>query len=126
MRSYAPVDGADAGQTFVATHSLQQQPVSDLPGEHGGVDVFQMQDRLHNSRCGNFGLGSSNHSWANASCLVVPGFRILLSVRTVSVLPNVLPYSVGIRWKKAQSTTIELKKILINHMVLSSLELIHT
>lgn len=93
MRSSVPVDGADAGHTFTVTHSLQQQPVSDLPSEHGGVGVFQMQDHLHNSGRGHFGLGASNHSRSDASCLIVPGFTILIC--------QCLPDSVGIKWEKS-------------------------
>lgn len=51
-----PVDGADAGHTVPVTHPLQQQPVLDLPGEQGGVAVFQVEDRSHNRWGGNFGL----------------------------------------------------------------------
>lgn len=87
MKSPVPVNGADAWHAFVVTHTLQQQPVSDLPGEHGGVSVFQVQDSFHNSGCGHFGLGASNHSWSDASCLIVPGLTIRISVRRVSGLP---------------------------------------
>lgn len=71
-----PVDGADAGHTFPVAHLLQQQSVSDLPGEHGGVAAFQMQDRLHNGRCGYFGFRAPDHSWSDASCLIVPDLTI--------------------------------------------------
>lgn len=77
-RSSIPVDGADAGQAVVLTHSLQQQPVSDLPGKHGGVGVFQMQDGLHDSGSGHFGLRASNHSWSDAPRLIVPESTVLI------------------------------------------------
>lgn len=75
-RPCVPVDGADAGHTFPVAHLLQQQSVSDLPGEHGGVAAFQMQDRLHNSRCGYFGFRAPDHSWSDAPSLVVPDLTI--------------------------------------------------
>lgn len=67
-----PVDGADAGHAHVITHSLQQQPVSYLPGEHGGVGVFQMQYRLHHSGYSHFRFRASNHPWSDTPCLIVP------------------------------------------------------
>lgn len=76
----APVDGADAGHTFPVAHLIQQQSVSDLPGEHGWIAAFQMQDRLHHGRCAYFGFGASDHSWSDAPCLVVPEFTILIAV----------------------------------------------
>lgn len=77
MRSSVPIDGADAGHTVVVAHSLQEQPVSDLPGEHGGVGVFQIQDHLHNSGSGHFGLRASNQSWSDAPCFIVPESTML-------------------------------------------------
>lgn len=68
-----PVDGADAGHTFVVAYALQEQPVSDLPGKKRGVGVFQMQNHLNHFGCGNLGLGSTNYPWPDASCLIVPG-----------------------------------------------------
>lgn len=80
LRSSVPVDGADAGHTVLVTDSIQQQPVSDLPGEHGGVGVFQIQDGLHNSGSGHFGLRASDHAWSDASCIIVPASTMLISV----------------------------------------------
>lgn len=87
--SSLPVDGADAGHAVMVTHLLQQQPVSDLPGEYVGVGVFQVQDHLHNSGSGHFGLRASNQSWSDASCLIVPEFTILISLRKDNILPEV-------------------------------------
>lgn len=56
MWSSVPIDGADTGHTVIAAHLLQEQTVSDLPGEHGGMGVLQIQDHLHNSGSGHFGL----------------------------------------------------------------------
>lgn len=72
-----PVDGADAGHAVMVAHSLQQQLVSDLPGEHAGVGVFQTHDHLHNAGSGHFGLRASNQSWSNAACLIVPKLTIM-------------------------------------------------
>lgn len=67
----APVYGADAGDVFGLTHSLQQQPVSDLSGKHAGTDVFQVQDGLHDSGSCYFGFGAPHYCWSDASCLIV-------------------------------------------------------
>lgn len=66
-----PVYGADAGHVFVVTHSLQQQPVSDLSGKHARIDAFQVQDGLHDSGSRYFGFGASHYCWSDASCLIV-------------------------------------------------------
>lgn len=119
MRSSVPVDGADAGHAVVVTHSLQQQPVSDLPGEHGGVGVFQMQDSLYNSGSGHFGLRASNHSWYDASCLIVPEFTVLISaiyIGSINIDADVI--HVYMSWNKVRNSTepLESKK---NHTVLT-------
>lgn len=111
LRSSVPVDGADAGCAVLVTHSLQQQPVSDLPGEHGGVGVFQIQDRLHNSGGGHFGLRASDHSWSDASCLIVPASTMLTSVSFTWLL------------YKLEYSQVKLFKDREHHMVLRSIHI---
>lgn len=76
----APVYGADAGDVFTVAHLLQQQPISDLSGEHAGVDVFQLEDALHHFGSCYFGFGTSHHCWSNTACLIVPECTILISI----------------------------------------------
>lgn len=83
-----PVDGTDAGHTVLVTHLLQQQPVSDLPGEHGGVVVFQLEDLLHNSGSGHFGLRAPDQSGSDASCLIVPEQTMSISISWANILPE--------------------------------------
>lgn len=83
-----PVDGADAGHTVLVTHLLQQQPVSDLPGKHGGVVVFQLEDLLHNLGSGHFGLRAPDQSGSDASCLIVPEQTMSISISWASILPE--------------------------------------
>lgn len=83
-----PVDGADAGHTVLVTHLLQQQPVSDLPGEHGGVVVFQLEDLLHNLGSGHFGLRAPDQPGSDASCLIVPEQTMSISISWANILPE--------------------------------------
>lgn len=88
MWGHIPVDGADAGHTVLVTHLLQHQPVSDLPGEHGGIVVFQLEDLLHNSGSGHFGFRAPNQSRSDASCLIIPEETMSISIRWVNILPE--------------------------------------
>lgn len=81
-----PVDGADAGHTVLVTHLLQQQPVSDLPSEHGGVVVFQLEDLLDNLGSGHFGLRAPDQSGSDASCLIVPEHTMSISISWANIL----------------------------------------
>lgn len=83
-----PIDGADAGHTVLVTHLLQQQPVSNLPGEHGGVVVFQLEDLLHNLGSGHFGLRAPDQSGSDASCLIVPEQTMSISISWANILPE--------------------------------------
>lgn len=80
-KACVPVDGADAGHTFLVAHLLQQKSISDLPGEHGRVVVFQLQDRLDNFRRGHFGFWATDYTWCDAPGLVVPESTILSKMR---------------------------------------------
>merc|ERR1712130_279544 len=52
--SYYPVDTGDTWNTVLITNSLCQQPISNLPGKHGGILLLVFAYGIHNMRCGNF------------------------------------------------------------------------
>lgn len=66
-----PVYGADAGHRVAVTHSLSQKPVSDLPGEHGGILPLVLCYLVHHFRRSHLRLRSTDHSRFYASCLIV-------------------------------------------------------
>ena len=68
----------------MVAHALQHQSVSDLPGEHGGVVVFQLQNPSHNSGSGHFGLRTTDQARSDASRLIVPEETKLISIRGVN------------------------------------------
>lgn len=67
-----PVNGAHAGHHVAVAHPLGQQPVSDLPGEHGGILPLVLSDLVHNLWGGHLGLGAADHARFDAARLVVP------------------------------------------------------
>lgn len=69
----SPVNGADAGHSVTVAHALGQQPVPDLPGEHGGVLPLVVCDFVHHLRGGHLGLGAANDARLDAASLIVTG-----------------------------------------------------
>lgn len=70
-----PVDGAHAGHCVAVTHSLGQEPVSDLPGKHGGVLPLVLGYLLHHLGCGYLGLGPTNDPRLDAASLIVSAWE---------------------------------------------------
>lgn len=68
----SPVYGGDAGDRVVVTDALRQQPVPDLPREHGGILSLIIRYFIHHFRRGHFGFGSSDNSRFNAARLIIP------------------------------------------------------
>lgn len=66
-----PVNGRDTGDGVVVADALRQQPVPDLPREHGRVLPLVVRDLLHNFRRGHFRFGAANHARFDAAGLVV-------------------------------------------------------
>lgn len=67
-----PVDGGDAGDGVVVADALGQEPVANLPGEHGGVLPFVLGDFIHHFRGSHLGLGATDHAGFDAPGLVIP------------------------------------------------------
>lgn len=67
----SPVDGADAGDAVVVTHSLGQEPVPDLPGKHGGILAFVIGDLVDHFGSSNLWFGSPDYPGADAARFVV-------------------------------------------------------
>lgn len=71
-QTVVPVDGADTGDAVVVTHSLSQEPVSDLPGKHGGVLAFVICDLVDHFGSSNLWFGSPDYPGANTARFIVP------------------------------------------------------
>ena len=68
---YLPIDGADAGDVVLRADALGEEPVADLPGEHGRVLPLVLRDGVHHVRRGHLGLAAADHPGAEG-----PGFVI--------------------------------------------------
>jgi hypothetical protein len=68
---YSPVDGADAGHVVLRADALGQQPVADLPREHGGVLTLVVGDGVDDGRRRHFGFASSYDAGLEAARLVI-------------------------------------------------------
>lgn len=68
---FSPVYGGDAGDGVIIADALRQQPVPDLPGEHGGILAFIVRYFIHNLRRGHFRFGSSDDSRLYAASLII-------------------------------------------------------
>ena len=67
-----PVDGADAGDVVLRADSLREQPVPDLPGEHGRVVLLVARDGVHDARRRHLRLGPADHARLEVARLVKP------------------------------------------------------
>ena len=65
------VDAGDAGHAVLGTHAVRDQPLPDLPGEHGRVLPLVLRDGVHHVRGGHLGLAAADHPGAEG-----PGFVI--------------------------------------------------
>lgn len=70
--SEVPVNGADAGDAVVVTHSLGQESVPYLPGKHGGVLAFVIGDLVDHFGCSNLWFGSPDDPRADTARFIVP------------------------------------------------------
>ena len=66
-----PVNGRDAGHGVVVADALRQQPVSDLPREHGRVLSLVICDLLHDLRRGHFGFRPSDDARFDAAGFII-------------------------------------------------------
>ena len=80
QRLVVPVDAGDAGDILLAADALGEQPVPDLPGEHGWVLLLVLGDRVHHHRRGHLRLRPPDHPSLEVTSLVESGgnkyFRI--------------------------------------------------
>ena len=66
-----PVDAGHAGDALLVADPLRQEPVPDLPGEHGGVLLLVLSDGVDNRRRGHLGLAATNHPGLEVPSLVI-------------------------------------------------------
>ena len=67
-----PVNGADWGRVVLAAHTLREEPVPDLPGEHGWVVLLVLGDGVHDVRGGHLGLAPADHAGLEVASFVEP------------------------------------------------------
>ncbi len=67
------VDAGDTRHALLVADPFRQQPVPDLPGEHGGVLLLVLADGVHHVGCGHLGLAPANHTRFEVPSLVVAG-----------------------------------------------------
>jgi hypothetical protein len=68
---YSPVDGADAGHVVLRADALGQQPVADLPREHGGVFPLVVGDGVDDGWRRHLGFAASYDAGLEAARLVI-------------------------------------------------------
>ncbi len=71
MCVFSPVDGADAGDVVAGADPLREEPVTDLPGEHGRVFLFVHRDGVHHVRGGHLRFGAADHARFDRTCFIV-------------------------------------------------------
>ena len=71
-----PVDAGHAGHAVLVADPLSQQPVSDLPGEHGGVLLLVFTDGIHYRRRGHLGLAAAYNSGFVISSFIIPAKKL--------------------------------------------------
>ena len=67
-----PVDAGDAGHILLAADALGEEPVPDLPGEHGRVILLVPRDGVHDARRRHLRLRAADHARLEVACLVKP------------------------------------------------------
>ena len=73
-----PVDAGDAGHAVLVADPLRQQPVSDLPGEHGGVLLLVFTDGINYRRRGHLGFAAAYNSGFIVSGFIIPAVKQML------------------------------------------------
>ena len=68
-----PVDAGHARHAVLVADALRQQPVSDLPGEHGGILLLVFTDGIHHWRRGHLGFAAAYNPRLEVASLVVSG-----------------------------------------------------
>ena len=68
---WLPVNGADAGNILLVANAFGQEPVSDLPGEHGGILALVVGDGVDDVGRGHLGFAPANHARLEAASFVV-------------------------------------------------------
>ena len=76
-----PVDAGHAGHAVLVADPLRQQPVSDLPGEHGWVLLLVFTDGVHHGRGGHLGLAAAYDSGFVVSSLIIPAAEKMLKIK---------------------------------------------
>ena len=73
-----PVNAGDTRDILLVADSLRQQPVPDLPGEHGGVLLLVLTDGIHYGRRGHLGFAAAYNSGFIVSGFIIPAVKQML------------------------------------------------
>ena len=73
LHSYLPVNTGDTRDILLVADPLRQQPVSDLPGEHGGVLLLVLGNGLHNAWSCYLGFAAAYNARLEVASLVISG-----------------------------------------------------
>ena len=75
-----PVNAGDTRNILLVADSLRQQPVSDLPGEHGGVLLLVFTDGINYRRRGHLGFAAAYNSGFIVSGFIIPAVKKMLQI----------------------------------------------
>ena len=67
-----PVDGADTGDVVLGADALREEPVPDLPGEHGRVVLLVPRDGVNDAWRRHLRLRAADHPRLEVARLVEP------------------------------------------------------
>ena len=70
-----PVNTGDTRDILLVADPLRQQPVPDLPGEHGGVLLLVLTDGIHYGRRGHLGFAAAYNSGFIVSGFIIPAVK---------------------------------------------------
>ena len=76
IESLSPIYAGNTRNVLLATDPLRQQPVPDLPGEHGGVLLLVFTDGVNYGRSRHLGLTAAYDSGFVISRLIITAKKI--------------------------------------------------
>ena len=84
--NYIPINTRDTGDILLSTDSLCQQPVPDLPGEHGRVLLLVVSDGVDHGRCRHLWLAAADNACFVVASLIVP--KIVIKNIRICIMRN--------------------------------------
>ena len=81
-----PVDAGHAGHAVLVADALRQQPISDLPGEHGGILLLVFTDGIDYGRRGHLGFAAAYNPGFVVASFIIPAVEKLLKITNPSLV----------------------------------------